>query len=397
MSRQQSFVHAILHPILLYVVLVWTILPDAQHQARAQSAHTRVRLVSDAAAVAPGKSMTVGVLLRMDEGWHIYWANPGESGLATAVQWKVPPGTVVSELHWPLPEKKIEDGDVLTYGYSGETMLIATVQLPPTIASEKHVTIQADVSWLECKNSCVPGNASATLVLPVRAGLSPSADAVVIERYRRALPVLLTAQKDVTIDATEASDTVAIAVTPVSETSPLRASTVDFFPASGDVPTGARTTVAERNRDVVVRVPVASRQTDSSALRGIVVYTTAAGSRKGVEFTYLRGGTTSLLDRQFVTAERAGEDAPLILYLSFALIGGLLLNVMPCVLPVVALKVFGLVKMAGDEPRKVRRLGWMFSLGILASFLILALIVVLLKVAGQQVDGVSNSRNLSLS
>lgn len=94
---------------------------------------------------------------------------------------------------------------------------------------------------------------------------------------------------------------------------------------------------------------------------------------------------TSPLDRQFVTAQSSGGDVGLIAYIGFAIIGGLLLNIMPCVLPVIALKVFGLVKMAGDEPKKIRRLGWMFSLGILVSFLVLALIVILLKVAGQQV------------
>jgi thiol:disulfide interchange protein len=385
MRRLRSFFHTLQLPILLYGILACTISLDAQHGAMGQPAHTHVRLVSDVAAATPGGSITVGVLLRIDAGWHIYWSNPGESGLATAVQWKVPPGAVIADLSWPVPVKTIEEGDVLTYGYSNETMLIATLQLPASLFSARELTIKADVSWLECKNTCVPGNASATLVLPVGVGGTPSTDAVAINRYRAALPVPLTAQNEIKTTVTESSDTVALAVAASAPDISLSAATLDFFPSSGNVPSGARTTVTVQGRSAVIHVPVVSRKADSSALRGIVVYTSADGARKGVEIVHQRGGATSLLDREFVTASHTGKDAPLLLYIGFALVGGLLLNVMPCVLPVIALKVFGLVKMAGDEPAKVRRMGWMFSLGILASFLILALLVVLFKIAGQQV------------
>lgn len=387
MSCLHRYHNASLCRILSLVLLLASSPGGVQHGALAQSSHTHARLVSDIATVAPGTSFTVGILLRMDPGWHTYWVNPGESGLGTTVRWTVPPGSVVSGLGWPLPEKFVEEGDVLTYAYSTETMLLATVQLPPSLPAQNEVTLQADVSWLECKSTCVPGSASLTLTLPIASDPSPSPEAAGISRYRAALPVPLDKQKDVAVSSAENADTVVITLTLLSaaDIAVAGAPPPDFFPTSENVPAGSRTSTTMSGKDAVIRLPAAARSTDTSAIQGVVTYTTPGGTRKGVEITHARVSMTSLLDRQFNTGAQAGEESPLILFVGLAIVGGLLLNVLPCVLPVIALKVFGLVKMAGDEPARVRRLGWMFSLGILASFLTLALLVILFKVAGQQV------------
>ncbi len=378
---------ASLHRLLFPALLVAALLHGIHTDAPAQPTHTRARLVSDVSSVVPGMSFTVGVLLRMDPGWHTYWVNSGESGLATTVQWTLPQGVAVSELQWPLPEKKIEEGDVLTYGYSDETMAIATVQLPAEMSGWKEVVLAADVSWLECKSTCIPGGARVTLTLPVASGAAPSPDTAGIARYRMALPVPVNEQQDVAVSTVERGDTLVLTVTPqpgsgltFSDREPP-----DFFPLSGNIPAGGRTAAALNARGAVVSIPIMPAVSDTSAVRGIVVYTTAGGERKGAAIVHTRQGGGSLLDRQFNVGQAPGEESPLILYIGLAILGGLLLNIMPCVLPVIALKVFGLVKMAGDEPKRVRRLGWAFSLGILASFLVLALLVILLKVAGQQV------------
>ena len=174
----------------------------------------------------------------------------------------------------------------------------------------------------------------------------------------------------------------------------------DFYPEPHDDLSIGRTSVKTTDRGVVLSFPLSvyQRMTEAQTIAGVLVLTSDDGSRRGyrleinlpAEFVRtipLPGEAPSsggLLEMEF-SSERAGAQTPLALYLLFALIGGMLLNIMPCVLPVIALKIFGIVKMAGDEPRRVKRLGWMFSLGILASFLALALLVIILQLAGQQV------------
>jgi len=372
--------------LLLFIAFTVFFFPFL-HSA-AESRHTHASLVADVARATPGSSMTVGVVLRMDSGWHTYWMNPGESGLATAVRWTVPPGVVVSDLLWPLPEKTVEAGEVLTYGYAGEMMLLASVQLPATMPAQGAVKLQAEISWLECEKTCVPGNAAVAITIPIGDQQAPSADAPNIARYRAALPRALDTQDDITVSIAPAPDTLTILVTPSPgvRLALTGADAPDFFPSSERAPVAGRTRTVVTGTTAVIRVPLAApgkERTDE--IRGVLVYTTADGKRKGVDIVLAPARATSPLDRQFVTAQSSGGDVPLIMYIGLAVIGGLLLNIMPCVLPVIALKVFGLVKMAGDEPKKVRRLGWMFSLGILASFLVLALMVILLKLAGQQV------------
>ena len=388
MSNLKERRSAALHRDLLLFIAFTVLYSPLLYSTADESRHTHASLVADVARATPGTSMTVGVLLRMDPGWHTYWVNPGESGLATTVRWTVPPGVVVSDLLWPLPEKTIEAGEVLTYGYSNETMLLAKVQFPTAMPAQGAVKLQAEISWLECQKTCVPGSVTVTLTIPIGEQSTPSPDAPDIARYRAALPRPLNTQDDIAVSITPASDTMSIVVTPSSGVllALNRADAPDFFPSSENSPIAGRTSTLVTGNKAVIRVPLAAAGRDQTAeIRGVLVYTTADGIRKGVEIVHEPTRATSPLDRQFVTAQSTGGDVPLIMYIGLAIIGGLLLNIMPCVLPVIALKIFGLVKMAGDEPKKVRRLGWMFSLGILASFLVLALIVILLKIAGQQV------------
>jgi thiol:disulfide interchange protein DsbD len=173
----------------------------------------------------------------------------------------------------------------------------------------------------------------------------------------------------------------------------------DFYPEeSGDLLPG-RTAVSAAPKQIAMTVPLTATQpvTQAVTVRGTLLYALAGGALHAgvIEISVppesLSVGTTSgtpagsILDRNFEISRTSGGTQPLILYLFFAFLGGLLLNIMPCVLPVIALKVFGLVKMAGDRPARIRGLGFSFAAGILASFLALAMVVIILQLAGQQV------------
>ena len=362
--------------------------------------HTRLRLLADAHALVPGRQITLGIHMTMDRGWHTYWKNSGEAGLPTQVHWTLPAGFVAGEIAWPVPHKYVETGDVLTYGYADETMLMVPLTVPPAAIPGTQVTLRGRVEWLECENICVPGEAELELTLPVSARATGEDNASLFGRYRSLVPQQFTDGRDLALAIRPAGGIVEIRLSPLDSArlSQSLDAKPDFYPEPLSDAVIGRTTVDAGAEAAVLRVPLsASRPVVGPVLlRGILLYSIAGKERRAEALSVTLppefwgapetgSASTPLLERTFSTTGAPGGTQPLLLYLVFALAGGLLLNIMPCVLPVIALKIFGLVKMAGDARGRIVRLGWAFSGGILASFLLLALLVIVLQYAGQQV------------
>jgi len=136
--------------------------------AAQEGPHVRARLVSDAAELVPGSTVRVGVHLVMDDGWHVYWSNPGDAGLATEVSWQVPGGLEVRELAWPVPESFDSPGGIASYGYGHEVVLPIEIRMPGDPPGSADVT--AAVGWLACREKCVLGEATVEMSIPVSAG-----------------------------------------------------------------------------------------------------------------------------------------------------------------------------------------------------------------------------------
>jgi len=133
----------------------------------------KVRLISATPYVQPGKPLVVGLHFEMQEHWHIYWTNPGDSGEPPRVRWKLPAGFQAGPLRWPVPER-LGAGSVIEYGYQGSVVLPVEIRTPSAnLATGGSVTLAVEVSWLACKDLCVPGKASLTLTLPVQAAPGP--------------------------------------------------------------------------------------------------------------------------------------------------------------------------------------------------------------------------------
>ena len=139
----------------------------------AEPGHLQVRLVSDTESVRPGRPLLVGLEFKMQRQWHIYWRNPGDSGEPPQVEWKLPAGFRAGELQWPAPER-LGSGSVIDYGYQESVLLPVAIQTPGTpLAAGGSITLSAEVSWLVCRDVCVPGKAVLTLTLPVRRAPGP--------------------------------------------------------------------------------------------------------------------------------------------------------------------------------------------------------------------------------
>ena len=166
--------------------LIFAIAPHGSAQTYQGKELVKAELLADTNAIVPGKPFTVGLLLRMAPHWHTYWKFSGDAGLPTELNWKLPPGWKTGEIQWPIPLKTIDPGDIETYGYENEVLLMQEIT-PPSKIDSSSVKLAGEANWLVCEKICVPGSAPLELDLPVGATSEP-ANADLFARYRRLLP-----------------------------------------------------------------------------------------------------------------------------------------------------------------------------------------------------------------
>src|SRR5271155_1292488 len=146
-------------------------------------------LVAEAVSIAPGTTLWVDLHLEVKPGWHIYWQNPGDSGLPTAIDWKLPPGFSAGHILWPAPEHFVQNG-IGNYGYAGTVDLLVPIAAPKELATGQTTLLDAEASWLACADICIPGSAKLGLNLPVAAHAGPDpAIAQLFAAARRNIPV----------------------------------------------------------------------------------------------------------------------------------------------------------------------------------------------------------------
>jgi thiol:disulfide interchange protein/DsbC/DsbD-like thiol-disulfide interchange protein len=357
------------------------------------AAHTHVQLLLSAETPKPGDTIWAGVDMKMDAGWHTYWKNPGDSGIATTIKWDLPPGVTPGEIQWPLPEK-LPPAEVTTYGYENEVMLLVPLTLATNLAPGPLV-LKADVSWLECMEQCVPGSVSLEAALTIGSETKSSADTAMIESWKSNLPKALNGS-DWNIHAwwegPSNADMRSLMIAgdfqgPLFGKLPSK---FDFFPDANDnfEIQAAIENVSGTKALFCFRKPVKKFSGDwPKEISGVLVLEGGV-KRIGIEVKLPvsdqapAGETILPKSSTGVPPVRAVETPALPLMLLYAFIGGLILNLMPCVLPVIALKILGFVSEAKSEPRRVRKLGLIYAFGVFISFLVLAAVVVSVKAAG---------------
>jgi DsbC/DsbD-like thiol-disulfide interchange protein len=166
-------------PLALFALLLGVTAAGARAETGAD--HVKVDLLADTTAVQAGKPFTVGVRFKIDAGWHIYWTNPGDSGLPTRVKLDLPAGYTAGPVRYPVPQVLKYPGDITNYGYESEVTLLVTVTPPAVVSQQPSIVAHAD--YLVCSEVCLPGHAAPTLTLP-----APKADAEVVDRWISRLP-----------------------------------------------------------------------------------------------------------------------------------------------------------------------------------------------------------------
>jgi thiol:disulfide interchange protein/DsbC/DsbD-like thiol-disulfide interchange protein len=333
----------------------------------------KAELLADTNATVPGKPFTVGLLLRMVPGWHTYWAFSGDAGLPTELKWKLPSGWKVGEIQWPIPLKTIDPGDIETYGYENEVLLMQEIT-PPQKLDNSPVKLSAEANWLVCEKICIPGSASLQLELPISTTSQP-ANSDLFARYRRLLPNNWPESNVATANWSRTGRDLHLKIT--GETLANYAA-LDFFPLPGPGVLVGHPTIESRNKnEVVFRIPIESPEKNLSSVPGLVVFSQQPNGEDRAAWQILATPT--------VSAAAPAQARGILTFLLFGFLGGIILNLMPCVLPVISLKIFGFIQHAGQSRRKILRSGIAFTAGIFAWFVGLALLLIVLKGAGREV------------
>ena len=337
-------------------------------------ATTQVKLLLDAESARPGETVMAGIHLKMEPKWHTYWANPGDSGDSTKVDWVLPDGIKAGWIQWPVPEK-LKTFDLFTYVYHDEAVLL----VPLTIASNQPpgpVEIKANVAWFECEELCVTGKETVSAKLVIGPEHKPSPHAETIAKARKKLPI-----ENASLDAKAFWEKplpgeerfLILDWRPVGNSN----GSADFYPYPNDGFEIAGTTEQ-------ISAPAGRMRLRKSVKRLDGFWPDQQRYASGV---LVHGGVAYDVGPMIAALpEESSLILRLLTELGAAFAGGLLLNFMPCVLPVLALKIFGFVQQSKEEPKRVRLMGIVYGVGVLASFAVLAGIAV----AVQQAGGLAN-------
>ena len=365
-------------------------LAHAVAAAPVQTGHVTAELVADQTALVPGTTTTVALRFAIAPGWHTYWRNPGESGLPTTLAWKLPPGFAAGDIVWPAP-RALPAGPLVNYGYEGDVLHLVPLTVPSDAQPGSTATLFARADWLVCKETCIPEGADLTLALPVAAQAEPDPRwHAPIAATRDALPQ--PAPKSWDARAVASASTIKLSLAP-GASDPGR---VWFFAErAGRIEPSVMQAAARRDGRVDLTLPVAHELAAGfTDLRGVLTAergfavdgrtVRAIALDVALQGTPVAGPKPTVAAVDFAQAPASAAPAlSLPIALAFAFAGGLLLNLMPCVFPVLSLKALGLATHAGDR-RTLRHEGVAFAAGVIVAFTLLGAAVAALRAAGEQ-------------
>ncbi len=337
---------------------------------------TQVQLMLSAESARPGETILAAVKMQMPSGWHTYWTNAGDSGSATEIEWTLPEGITAGDVQWPIPEKDVLPAGketFVTYVFNNEAVLVAPLKISANVSfGEK--TISANISWQECETVCVLGNKTVAAKLSVGNDSKPSLDFELINAAQKKLP---RKKFDFSIAASleQSENSVANLVVNLSGILP---GDWDFFPYKNRYAKISGETKPLSSPAGTVRLQKEIKKTGNDwpkEISGLLVHLENGQPVVGYEVN-LQPSTSSSAG-SVITRRKS-----LWLMLLSAFLGGLILNIMPCVLPVIALKVLSFVNQSKESPARVRTLGLLYGVGVLVSFAVLAALAIAVQKAG---------------
>ncbi|MCB5190130.1 thioredoxin family protein [Methylobacillus arboreus] len=363
---------------------------NAYAASEAATDQVKARLVASVESVHAGDEITVGINQRIIPHWHTYWINPGDSGMATSIAWTLPAGAEAGDIQWPIPHK-FNVGPITNYGYADEVTLLTNIRVPESLKPGESFPVKALVNWLVCDDVCIPQEVELTLSLPVvDAGVDGGKGSELIAKAREQLPV----ESPWQVSAYEQKQGPLLKI-PGKVLEPGSTAEVWFFPEEwGRVSHKSRQPRRIDSDAFLLQLTAGDNPLAAGeSLKGVLVIskqisTGVLAQGYQLEVKLEPGIAESIVDEDPAQLEGAdtstGEDISLYSALLFALLGGVILNLMPCVFPVLSIKALSLLQHKQSQ-HHTRLHGWAYTAGVLASFVLLGLVLIGLKSAGSQV------------
>ena len=335
---------------------------------QASAPHVQVQLLTEQDALAPGSPFSAGLRFILEPHWHIYWQYPGDSGQTPQVQWTLPAGFSAEPIAWPLP-RRLPVGGLMNYGYEDEVLLPVAMQSPAAWPSDNAgIDIVANVHWLVCAELCIPG--SAVLRTTLARGAATHLHSEAAPRFaaaRMALPTPLPSTWQAPhgeIDSKSITLHFDAAATPTP-------TAAQFFPAVGlQIDNAAEPLFTPTAHGFDLRLARSDQLADGLTQLAGVLVAQSAGSAAGYKVN---------------VPLQPANSVSLAWVLLLALGGGIILNLMPCVFPVLSIKVISLAQMSGQDRHRIRLYAWLYTLGVMVTFWALTGALLALRQLGQQI------------
>jgi thiol:disulfide interchange protein/DsbC/DsbD-like thiol-disulfide interchange protein len=352
--------------------------------------NVKARLVSEVAAVGPGQAFWVALELDIRDGWHTYWRNPGDSGQPTKLAWQLPPGFTAGDIVWTTPHR-FEIAPLVNYGYAKHAVHMVQITAPKELKPGTPVSLAAKASWLVCSDVCIPEDANLQLTLPVSAqtgGVDPASSAL-FTSARSELPSAQPAPTSARIQG----DKLIISLGSEWGATLSQITALAFYPYDDGGIEYATPQTLTRSKDAVdLAMKVGYQPPKAGAIRGVLVVTERNGSQTdtvpieiAADFSGAGAADVKAGPRFAPLAQTNKEpEHSLPTLLLFAVLGGLILNLMPCVFPVLSIKALHVMEQAEKHPAAVRAKGLVFAAGVIVSMLCLAGVLLLLRAGGEQ-------------
>ncbi|PJI44375.1 protein-disulfide reductase DsbD [Ferrovibrio sp.] len=364
-----------LHQVVLVAVLTLGLLPNVQAQMSGNDL-VDAALIAEPQSIRAGQPFWVGVRLRMAEHWHTYWRNPGDSGLATEISWALPEGFTAGPIVWPVPER-IPVAHLVNYGYEGEILLLTQI-MPPAVLPAGEMPLRADVNWLVCQKECIPGEATVDLALPGGSGEGDPANKAAFDTARQ--QVAQPSPWPADMQMADASFVLTVAA-PGPNGGRIREAV--FLPhQEAMIEHAAPQPLQITAEGLTLQMPRGSFAAAGLPQQtgGLLLIKEDIGGRlqqQAFEYPQIAYGTAPVA--------QPADWAAVLQAALLALVGGMLLNLMPCVFPVLSIKILALVSHSGQGRAQMRRHGLAYTFGILVSFAALAGLLLVLRATGAQI------------
>jgi thiol:disulfide interchange protein/DsbC/DsbD-like thiol-disulfide interchange protein len=353
--------------------------------------NVKARLVSEVNAIGPGQVFWVALELEIRDGWHTYWRNPGDSGQATSLAWQLPPGFTAGDIVWTTPHR-FEIAPLVNYGYAKHAVHLVQITAPKDLKAGAPLTLAAKASWLVCSDVCIPEGADLQLKMPLGAqagGLDP-AESPLFTAARSELPSAQPAATSARIHGDQLVITLGSAWGAML--SQIRS--LSFFPyAEGGIEYATPQKLTRTKDGVELSMKVGYQPPKAGAIRGVLVATEQNGTQSdtvpieiAADFSGAGADTVSAGPSAAPLSKSTKEpqhSLPVLMLL--AMLGGLILNLMPCVFPVLSIKAISVVEQAKKHPAAVRLKGLMFAAGVISSMLALAAVLLALRAGGEEI------------